>query len=180
MTKRCTEEQVEASKKMYEDDENKRVMLEACELQAETYGHLTRVEETVEFAKKMGFHKIGIATCTALIRESGTLAKILRKNGFEVISAGCKVGAVPKEAIGIPKEHITQGPNICNPVMQANILNEAGTDFNIVMGLCVGHDSLFYKYAKALTTTMVVKDRVTGHNPAGPLYTAHSFYKKLL
>ena len=180
MTKRCTEEQVEASRKMYEDEENKRVMLEACELQAETYGRLTRVEETVEFAKKMGFHKIGIATCTALIQESGILAKILRKNGFEVISAGCKVGIVPKEDIGIPKEHITQGPNICNPIMQADILNKAGTDFNIVMGLCVGHDSLFYKYAEALTTTMVVKDRVTGHNPVGPLYTAHSFYKKLL
>jgi len=75
---------------------------------------------------------------------------------------------------------ITQGPNICNPIMQAQILNRSETDFNIVMGLCVGHDSLFYKYAEALTTTTVVKDRVTGHNPVAPLYTCHSFYKKLI
>ena len=45
----------------------------------------------------------------------------------------------------------------CNPVLQAQLLNEAGTELNIVMGLCVGHDSLFYKHAKAVTTTLVVK-----------------------
>lgn len=180
MTKRCSEEDIEQSRLVYDDVENNAVMLKTAELQAESYGRLTRVEETIEFAKKMGFKKIGIATCTALIQESGILAKILRKNGFEVISAGCKVGIVPKDAIGIPEEHITQGPNICNPVMQAKVLNEAKTDFNIVMGLCVGHDSLFYKYVEGLTTTMVVKDRVTGHNPVAPLYTAHSFYKDLI
>lgn len=51
---------------------------------------------------------------------------------------------------------------------------------NIVMGLCVGHDSLFYKYSEALTTTLVVKDRVTGHNPVAALYTSHSYYKTKL
>ena len=48
------------------------------------------------------------------------------------------------------------------------------------MGLCVGHDSLFYKYAEGLTTTMVVKDRVTGHNPVAAIYNAESYYKKKL
>lgn len=180
MTRKCQEKGIDTCKEEYLDGENQIIMQKACELQADTYGELTRVEETIEFAKRMGFQKIGIASCTALLRESGILAKILRKNGFEVISAGCKVGMVSKEDIQIPKEMITQGPNICNPIMQAKVLNEAKTDFNIVMGLCVGHDSLFYKYAEGLTTTMVVKDRVTGHNPVAPLYTTHSFYKHLL
>ena len=41
---------------------------------------------------------------------------------------------------------------------QAKVLNDAGTDLNIVMGLCAGHDALFLKYAEALCTVLTVKD----------------------
>ena len=50
----------------------------------------------------------------------------------------------------------------------------------MVMGLCVGHDSLFYKYSDALVTTLVTKDRVLGHNPVAALYQANAYYKRLL
>ena len=69
---------------------------------------------------------------------------------------------------------------MCNPIMQAKLLNDARTDLNVVVGLCVGHDSLFYKYSEAMVTTAVTKDRVLGHNPAAALYTAESYYKKKL
>ena len=72
------------------------------------------------------------------------------------------------------------GRNICNPIMQAKLLNDAHTDLNVVVGLCVGHDSLFYKYSDALVTTAVTKDRVMGHNPVAALYTAEGYYKKKL
>ena len=68
---------------------------------------------------------------------------------------------------------------MCNPILQAKLLNRQGTELNIVVGLCVGHDSLFYKYSDALCTTLVTKDRVTGNNPAAALYTADSYYKRL-
>ena len=64
--------------------------------------------------------------------------------------------------------------------LQAKLLNAAKTDFNVVIGLCVGHDSLFYKYSDALCTTLVTKDRVLGHNPAAALYQTESYYKRLL
>ena len=54
---------------------------------------------------------------------------------------------------------------MCNPIYQAKLLNHEKTDFNILLGLCVGHDSLFFKFAEAPTTVLAVKDRVTGHNP---------------
>ena len=63
---------------------------------------------------------------------------------------------------------------------QAKRLNAENTELNIVVGLCVGHDSLFYKYSEAPVTTLVVKDRVLGHNPVAALYTAGSYYKRLL
>ena len=68
---------------------------------------------------------------------------------------------------------------MCNPIAQAEFLNSQETEFNIALGLCVGHDSLFYKYAEAPSTTLVVKDRVLGNNPVAALYTLDSYYKKL-
>lgn len=131
------------------------------------------------FAEKLGAKKLGIAACVGLLRESRILASILRKHGFEVFGAACKVGTVPKTEVGIPEECCKIGINMCNPILQAELLNDAGTDLNIIMGLCVGHDSLFIKYSDALVTSGVTKDRVLGHNPAAALYTADTYYTRL-
>jgi len=91
---------------------------------------------------------------------------------------------VPKEDIGITEEEkITAGryETMCNPIVQAEIMNRKGTDFNILVGLCVGHDALFLKYARALTTVFIVKDRVLAHNPAAALYLSSTmYYRRLL
>lgn len=166
--------------KCYEEEENKRTMIAAAEVEYEGYCQLTRVEEIIEFARKIGARKIGIATCAGLISESRTLAKILRIHGFEVFGVICKIGAIDKVRVGIAEECNAVGSHMCNPIMQAELLNKEETDLNVVVGLCVGHDSLFYKYSKALTTTAVTKDRVLGHNPAAALYTSASYYKKLM
>ena len=107
------------------------------------------------------------------------MTDILRSHGFEVYGIACKAGTVPKAEMGIGEECCDVGKNICNPILQAKLLNEAKTDMNIVMGLCVGHDSLFYKYSEALVTTLVAKDRVMGHNPVAALYTSNSYYQSL-
>ena len=69
---------------------------------------------------------------------------------------------------------------MCNPIGQAKLLNEAKTDLNIVLGLCVGHDTLFFKYSDAPVTVLAVKDRVLAHNPLGAVYTAETFYRDKL
>ena len=141
---------------------------------------MTRVEEICEFADKIGAKKLGVATCVGLLQEARTAARIFRHHGFEVYGAACKVGAVRKSDIGIDPAQESLGPHICNPILQAKLLNEQKTDLNIVIGLCVGHDSLFYKYSDALCTTLVTKDRVLCHNPAAALYQADGYYSKLL
>lgn len=163
-----------------DDEENNTVTIAAAEVEAENYCKMTRIEEIAEFAKKIGAKKLGIATCVGLMKEASIAAKILRNKGFEVYGVACKVGAVPKIAVGLDMTHSTLGPNMCNPILQAGILNEEKTDLNIIVGLCVGHDSLFYKYSDALCTTLITKDRVLCHNPAGALYQADSYYKRLL
>lgn len=180
LTTALTEETIEKVRKLYEDEENNQVSVISAQIENEFYLRYTRVEELIEFSKRMGFRKIGIATCVGLIEESRILARILRKNGFEVYGAVCKIGSFLKTDVGVSPEDITRtGAVMCNPIMQAEVLNQSKTDFNVVMGLCVGHDSLFYKYSEALVTTLVAKDRVLAHNPVGALYQAKAYYKKL-
>ena len=169
LTASMDEELLEDALSCYEEPENHKLAIAAAEVEYEGYLKLTRVEEIIKFAGKIGAKKIGIATCVGLIRESRTLAKILRAHGLEVFGVACKTGAVDKTRIGIPEECQEIGCHMCNPILQAKYLNKEKTDLNVVVGLCVGHDSLFYKYSEAPVTTAVTKNRVPGHNPVAAL-----------
>ena len=162
----------------YGEGRNHDIMVASAEVEFEGYCQWTRVQEIMKFAHKIGAKKIGIANCIGLINEARTFARILRANGFEPYAIICKVAGKAKSSISIPKQCEEIGAAMCNPILQARLLNEAKTDLNVVIGLCVGHDSLFYKYSDAYVTTLVTKDRVTGNNPAAALYTAGSYYKK--
>ncbi|PNU18786.1 hypothetical protein C2E25_15935 [Geothermobacter hydrogeniphilus] len=142
----------------------------------------TRVEDTIALCKLMGFKKIGIATCIGLLDETRRLSEILAAQGLEPFSACCKAGSIDKLDLNLKEENKVR-PNTfepaCNPIAQARICNAEQTDMNIIMGLCVGHDMLFSKYADAPVTTLVAKDRVTGHNPVSVLYGQNFYYKRL-
>lgn len=174
---------IEEIKEYLQGDEQDAIVARAsAQVEGLFYGKLTRVEEIIEFAYRIGAKKIGIATCAGLIEEAKIFAQILKAKGLESYSAICKVGSVDKTEIGILEEHkIRPGTHesMCNPILQARILNYQKTDLNVVLGLCVGHDSLFIKYSEALVTNLVTKDRITGHNPVAALYTAHSYYNRL-
>ena len=166
-----------------EDAELHKLAVAAARTEATGYLKWTRVEEIVYFARQIGAKKLGIATCAGLIQESRLASRIFRKQGFKVVSVCCKVGSVDKTDIGLgPEERIRKGQfeAICMPLAQAEVLNERKTDLNILMGLCVGHDSLFFKRSEAPVTVLVAKDRVTGHNPVAALYGCHSYFRRLL
>lgn len=180
LTTNLDKEVLEEALALYEEEENHKSMVAAAIVESDYYCQLTRIQEIVEYAKRMDAKKIGIATCVGLMEEAKTLAKFLRHHGFEVYGVACKVGTIPKTQLGIPEKCEKVGRNACNPILQAKLLNKIGTDLNVVVGLCVGHDSLFYKYSDALVTTAVTKDRVLGHNPVAALYQADAYYKKKL
>lgn len=178
LTTHLEDSNMEWALERYEEGRNKEIMIASAEVEYEGYCQWTRVQEIMEFARKINARKIGIANCIGLINEARIFARILRANGFEVYSVICKVAGKPKSSVGIPAVCENIGAAMCNPILQARLLNNAQTDLNVVIGLCVGHDSLFYKYSDAYVTTLVTKDRVTGNNPAAALYTAQSYYKK--
>lgn len=170
------------AREAYTDPETLALAQAAARTEAAGYCKETRVQEVMGFARRLGVRRLGIASCVGLIREARMLQDILVANGFEVVSVCCKVGSIPKEEIGLAdEEKIRPGgfEALCNPVGQAKLLNAAGTGLNVVVGLCVGHDSLFFRYSEAPATVLVAKDRVTGHNPAAALYTSQSYYRKL-
>ena len=155
----------------------------AAEIEGEYYGRLTRLEETIRFAQKLKIKKLGIASCIGLLDEASLYAKIVRTAGIEPCTVICKVGGVDKSEIGIPEElKICPGGNesCCNPVLQAEILNEWGAELNVMVGLCVGHDALFSRHSQAPVITFIVKDRLLAHNPAAALYTSKFYYHRVL
>jgi uncharacterized metal-binding protein len=181
-TKNAEPELLQKTLEAYGETESQKIALTAACMEGETYGQLTRVEETIEFIRRMGYKKIGIATCMGLISEAQTFARILDGCGIDYHMVCCKIGAVDKETIGVSPEKKLNGgqghESMCNPILQAQALAAAGAEFNVVIGLCVGHDTLFLQNTKLPCTVMIVKDRVLAHNPVGALYTAKSSYSR--
>ena len=102
-------------------------MVASAEVEYEGYCQWTRVQEIMEFARKIGAHKIGIANCIGLINEARIFARILRVNGFEPYSVICKVAGKAKTSVGIPEECERIGSAMCNPILQARLLNSVSS-----------------------------------------------------
>lgn len=141
-----------------------------------------RIQETVEFAKKMKFERICLVFCVGMRKEAEIVNEIFTVNGFETISVMCKAGAISKEEIGLLREQQidpTSFEAMCNPILQALTSNYHESELNVLFGLCVGHDALFLKYANAYSTVLASKDRLLAHNPLSAIYQYDSYYRYL-
>lgn len=145
----------------------------AAKIEAQGYMRWPRALEIIRFAEEAGFSHLGIVFCIGLADEAQIYKEILDKH-FRVSSVCCKVCGVPKSQFGLDQVHPENPQEAqCAPLCQAEMLNQAGTELNVLIGLCVGHDALFYKHSAAPVTTLIVKDRVLGHNPAAALYSRY-------
>ena len=140
-----------------------------------------RLLEIMKLSEMMGWRRLGVAFCTGLGNEARRVVEILEGAGFEVYSICCKCGAVDKTVWGIDGRDkivaLRGDPDGfeagCNPIVQAEVLKSENTDLNIIVGLCVGHDIQFTSFSAAPVTTLIVKDRLTGHNPFATLYSGY-------
>ncbi len=167
----------------YKNEANRMIARNAAAVETTGYCQWTRLQEIAEFAHRMEAKRLGLAFCSGLKREARVVADFLLKEDFEVVSAVCSCGSVHKGDVGIPPQSRfhpeADFEAMCNPIGQAMLMNERETDMNVVLGLCVGHDSLFFKYAEAPSTVLAAKDRVLGHNPLAAVYLAQSYYRRL-
>jgi uncharacterized metal-binding protein len=144
----------------------------ASYIEATYYMKEPRIVEVIEFAKAMGYKKIGIAFCVGLAREAEVVHSILERD-FEVFSVCCKVCGISKGDFEMKPISGDPAETMCNPAGQASVLNDEGTDLNLIVGLCIGHDIVFTKVSEAPVSTLVVKDRVLAHNPCGAIYSRY-------
>ena len=186
-------EMIKETLKILEDPQVMEAVRQASIQEGEAYGdrdkgyaHIhpikPRIQETVEFAKKMKFRRICLIFCIGMRKEAEIIHKIFSDNGFETISVMCKAGAVSKEEIGLLREQQIDPENfeaMCNPILQALTANEHQSEMNVLFGLCVGHDALFLRYAEAFNTVLASKDRLLAHNPLAAIYQYDSYYRYL-
>jgi uncharacterized metal-binding protein len=164
---------IEDTKKEYSAPDNLNIYRAAGKVVQGGYGRWPRIQEAIEFAKELKLKKIGLASCVALLSELGLIARLFTGAGFDVVSSACKIGQVSPEDRGIKLDTTDHRGLTCNPIAQAEICNKADTELNFILGLCLGHDILFMRQSKAPVSVLIVKDRVTGHNPAAVLYAEH-------
>lgn len=179
-------ERIDEITKKYNGEELK-IAKVAAEIAVDRYGGKSRIEETIEFIKKMEYKKVGLAFCYALKEEARLFANLLdvtlnaktvltptkneeiSKKDKEAVkikleSVMCKMGSIDREKLGL-KDFDSDSIPMCNPIAQAIFLNEQKAKVNILLGLCVGHDYLFNMFAEAPSIVLAVKDRLYDHNP---------------
>jgi uncharacterized metal-binding protein/predicted Fe-Mo cluster-binding NifX family protein len=147
----------------------------AWDVACEHERRLCRLAELVYFALEMGYTRLGVAFCTDLREPTSILTEVLRRF-FDVVPVCCKVPRPRGPAVlvargrqgGTPAVHDTPA---CDPAFQAAVLNEARTDLNVLVGLCVGADGIFARESRAPVTTIFVKDKSLANNPIGAVYS---------
>jgi uncharacterized metal-binding protein len=180
---------IDIAMEKYEDPEERNIFKNATINEQRAYMKIRgrviavrpRLLEIIKFSRMMGWNKLGVAFCTGLGKEATRVVEIFESAGFEVYSVCCKCGNIDKTEWGIKGEDkimaLRGKPESfeagCNPITQAAILSSENVDLNIIVGLCIGHDIHFTKYSEAPVSTLIVKDRVTGHNPFASLYSAY-------
>jgi uncharacterized metal-binding protein/predicted Fe-Mo cluster-binding NifX family protein len=149
-----------------ESKETAAMLNSAMDISLEEERVLCRISELIYFAIEMNYKKIGIAYCIDLAEPAGIVAQVMRRF-FDVVPVCCKIGG--KRIIDVS---LAGNDKVaCNPFGQAETFNRVGTDFNIIMGLCIGTDCIFTELSNAPVSTLFVKDRSLANNPIGAVYS---------
>ena len=147
----------------YQESENQKILQAAASLVDNgKAGTLSRLQEIIVFIKSMGYKKVGLAYCYGMEKEARLLKKRFKIAGIGLRTVSCTVGGINQNEINTNSciENVS-----CNPLGQAEELNEEEVDFVIIMGICLGHDILLQRNLKSDFTTLVVKDRVFANAP---------------
>ena len=182
---KTSNEVVKSSIERFRSSDVKRIYVPATITEKEAYESVRgvcmavrpRIKELIEFCRLIHAQKIGVAFCAGMRDEASRIVKLIEDSGVDVASVLCKCGGIDKTEFGVARKYKIGGPSKfeagCNPILQAELLNRAETDINVIVGLTLGHDMLFTTNSKAPVTTLIVKDRLLGHNPVIALYSSY-------
>jgi uncharacterized metal-binding protein len=136
----------------------RRMARQAAIVEAEGYGRWSRLREIAELASRMDYQRVGIAHCPDTAREARLTARYFETHHLDPV--------LPRDC------------RDCEPSNQAKLFESEKTHFNVITGMCVGHDSIFIRASSAPVTSFVVRDSKLRHNPVGALYTSNSYFRR--
>ena len=116
---------------LYEHERVGRVHKAASAIEARHYCKEPRLGEVILFARELGCRTVGLAFCVGLSDEAKVIEQI-RSEHFDVVSVCCKVSGIEKETLDLEQIKSDGSEVMCNPAGQADLLNRAGTELNIV------------------------------------------------
>jgi len=145
---------------LYGTEDRLRMAYESARVEAEGYCRWTRIREVLEFSRRMGYERLGIVHCADTAELAERAGRYLTARGLETV--------LPDH-----REH-------CDPQGQADLMARSATDFNVICGMCVGHEAIFIRASQAPVTALVARDARLGHNPVAALYTCRSYYQAAL
>ncbi len=140
---------------LYRRESDRQVAYHSAVVEGLGYGRWTRLREIAEYARRMGYHRIGIACCPDMWREATLTAVYLKDQLLE--------------------PHLLSERPECDPVGQAQAFARSARQLNVVAGMCVGHEAIFVRASHAPVICLVARDEKLRHNPAAALYTADSY-----
>lgn len=151
-----------------------RMLEAAADITFESERVLCRMAELIYFVIEMEFRRVGVAFCVDLTEPTRILCGVLRRF-TDVFAACCKLEN-PSPASGETEEPGLDDPAgwrdlPCNPLGQAETLKRFGSEFNVIVGLCMGMDAVFTLASEVPVTTLFVKDRMLANNPIGAVYS---------
>ncbi len=145
---------------LYADDESRRMAYQSALVEADGYCRWTRVREVAALSRRMGFARVGIAHCADMYREANLVDRFLTGHEIETV--------------------LPPRTRHCSPRKQAELFQREDTDFNLIAGMCVGHDAVFIRESHVAVTSLVVRDLRLRHNPVGALYTSRGYLRDAL
>jgi uncharacterized metal-binding protein/predicted Fe-Mo cluster-binding NifX family protein len=148
--------------------EVQRMLSASADVACESERQLCRLSELVYFCLEMEYSRVGVAFCVELLEPAEILTRVLRRF-FTVVPVCCMVGGSRPPDAGAHHAPFS----MCDPRLQARVLNETGTDINVIVGLCIGADCIFTAASDAPVTTLFVKDRSLANNPIGAVYSEY-------
>jgi uncharacterized metal-binding protein len=144
------------------DDDLLVLAREAARIEAEGYRKWTRTREVFELISRLGAKTIGLAYCPDMEPEVRTYARMMEEQGLRLV--------LPQPLSG----------GACGPLEQASLLNDANTDLNVLVGMCVGHDALFMRASQARVAALIARDTFLQHNTAAALYVSRGYFSNAL
>ena len=115
----CTGVSLAAVKEAYTEEELK-LMQAAAYVEGTFYSNICRLQETAEFAKAMGYKKLGMSFCIGLNAEARYIAIYFKQQGFEIYCVCCKNCSFHKKELGLKQvKPELEHEAMCNPKFQA-------------------------------------------------------------